>query len=548
MSRKTYSIVALSISIIFSLAFSFKDNYFQLAKSIETFISLYKEVNKNYVDEIDHSVLMEAGINGMLEKLDPYTNFISENKIEDYRTSSTNEFGSIGIEIDTIQSKCIIKDIYKNSPAQNAGLLVGDQIIEINNIELENRAIEDIHTLLKGQVGSTVTLQIQNPLRETTEERRFQLVREEVKAEDIPLYQLFENKVAYIKLNSFTKTSSESVKNAFLDLKDQGAEKLILDLRGNPGGLLFEAIKICNLFLPKGVEVVSTRGKLEEWNKSHATLSKPIDLDIPIAVLINNKSASASEIVAGTLQDYDRGVIVGQRSFGKGLVQLTRPLAFNSSLKVTVAKYYIPSGRCIQSIHYSQHALSSETPDSLRNKFQTQNGRPVFDGGGILPDIRIKPKELSGLTKFLSDSNYIFEYANIYQSTHEKIDSISEFRLEDSDYSMFADWVLSQKTKLKSPSLQKLEKLFSNIKEEGYKEEVIANLHATVEKLTTISKNDLLSIKEEITPLLEQEIISRYYFAQGLLERELKEDKVFLNAKKLLANKTQYDLILKSKP
>ena len=370
------------------------DRYFEIVKNLDIFATMYKEVNAYYVDEINPSKLMRTGIEAMLRSLDPYTNYIPEDDIEDYRTSTTGEYGGIGAVVDKKNGVSTIVLPYEGYPADRAGLKAGDQILAINGVLLEGKKSNEISQLLKGQSKSDLTLTIKRFGKEDTFD--VSLTREKITIDNVPYFGMVTEDIGYLKLTDFTTEAGKEVKNAVNELKEDGATKIILDLRGNPGGLLEEAVNVSNVFVGKGLEVVTTRGKLKNWTKTYQTLNDATDEEIPLAVLISNGSASASEIVAGVVQDYDRGVLVGQRSFGKGLVQQTRPLAYNSQIKVTTAKYYIPSGRCIQAIDYSLRnpdGSVGKIPDSLKSEFKTKSGRVVYDGGGVNADIPVPEKE-----------------------------------------------------------------------------------------------------------------------------------------------------------
>ncbi|MEP1781619.1 S41 family peptidase, partial [Reichenbachiella sp.] len=384
-------VVALLIPVLLLGLFSFSndDKHFEMAKNLEIFASLYSEVNKFYVDEVNPNTLLRTGIDAMLEKLDPYTVYIPEDDIEDFRTNATGEYGGLGIQSNKINERHIVLNIYENSPAMSAGLKIGDVITEVDGVPLANLSDEQAGKLMKGQSGSDIQVEV---LRNGKEKIRVTTTREKIVIPNISYSTLLGGSTGYLRLSEFTKDAADDVKKTVLELKDKGAEKLIIDLRENPGGLLNEAVDICNLFVPKGSKIVDTKGKIQAQSHSYVAKSEPLDLNIPIAVIINNGSASASEIVSGVLQDYDRGVVIGQKSYGKGLVQVSRKLTFNSQLKVTTAKYYIPSGRCIQALDYAQRTAdgsATKMADSLKTEFRTTNNRVVYDGGGIDPDIYI---------------------------------------------------------------------------------------------------------------------------------------------------------------
>ena len=374
--------------IVFAFSSPSNDRYFQIVKNLDIFATLFKEVNAYYVDEVNPNTLMKTGIDAMLENLDPYTTYIGEDEIEDYLTITTGEYGGIGAVVDRKGGINTIVLPYEGYSAHRAGLKIGDQILKINDVELAGKPSDQINKLLKGQSNSAIKLTIKRYKQEETFD--VELQREKITVNNVPFSGMVGADIAYIRLSDFTTKAGAEVGAALKDLKEKGATKVILDLRGNPGGLLEEAINVSNVFIPRGLEVVSTRGKLDAWTKTYRSLNNPVDTEIPVAVLTDNGSASASEIVSGVIQDYDRGVLIGRRTYGKGLVQQTRPLAYNSQLKVTTAKYYIPSGRCIQAIDYSNRnpdGSVGKIPDSLKVEFKTRNGRLVYDGGGLDPDL-----------------------------------------------------------------------------------------------------------------------------------------------------------------
>jgi len=417
-------ITLLAIGLIGLVSFQVKknDRYFEIIKNLDVFTTLYKELNTYYVDEINPTEIMETGIEAMLESLDPYTNFIPEDRIEDYRIMSTGQYGGIGTTMGKIEDRHVVMMIFEGAPAEKAGMKIGDELTEINGKAVKEYSTDEINTLLKGQIGTTVDLKINRKGEKVP--LKFAVDRNRINVESVPYYGLIGNDIAYIRLTEFSSGAGASVRSALVELKGKGAKKVILDLRGNPGGLLNESIEVSNVFIPKGLEVVSTKGKIEEWNKTYTANKNPVDVNIPVAVLISNNSASASEIVAGVMQDYDRGVLVGQKSFGKGLVQATRPLSYNSQLKITTAKYYIPSGRCIQAIDYSHRnddGSIGKIPDSLKTEFKTRAGRLVYDGGGVSPDYDVVNKGFAPITIQLIKKGFIFDFGTEYYYENMKM-------------------------------------------------------------------------------------------------------------------------------
>lgn len=439
---RKFSVVIILLLAIPFVAFKYDDRYFEIAKNLDIFATMFKELNAYYVDEINPNKAMRLSIESMLKQLDPYTNFYPEDDIEDYMTMATGKYNGIGATVSHQNNKHLVVMIYEGSPADKAGLKIGDEILKIDGVDVVSRKDVDMSRLMKGQTGTTVKMQIkrygQNSPVDLT------VGRDIVKTLNVPHSGMINNEVGYIQLTDFTATAAKEVKNAFTDLKAQGMKKLIFDLRGNPGGLLNMSVEICNIFLPKDQLIVETRGKVAEWNKKFNSLENPMDTEMPIVVLINSSSASASEIVSGTLQDYDRAVILGQRSFGKGLVQTTRDLTYNTKMKITTAKYYIPSGRCIQALDYTHRnpdGSVGRVPDSLKTAFKTKNGRTVYDGGGVDPDIKTEVPQMASVTTNLLLKNVIFDYATKYYFEHINDKPQEKFSLKDSDYQDFTNWL-----------------------------------------------------------------------------------------------------------
>ncbi|HSZ24906.1 MAG TPA: S41 family peptidase, partial [Cytophagaceae bacterium] len=443
---KKYKIIIISsilgLSTIGLYSFTKTEKYFEIAKNLDIFATLFKEVNTYYVDEINPNKFMKDGIDAMLENLDPYTNYIPEDEIEDYRAQLTGQYGGIGAVIGNRNDRAIVLMPYEGFPAHKGGLMIGDEIMQVDGIDTKGKNTSDISKLLKGQAGTMVKVTVKR--YGVTNKFDLILTREKIKIENVPYYGMIDDKTGYFKLSEFTSNASKDVKNALTQLKNKGAKSIIFDLRDNPGGLLTEAINISNIFIQKEKPIVSTKGKTSEWNKIYYATVSPIDTLIPLVVLTSGKSASASEIVSGVIQDYDRGVIVGQRSYGKGLVQATRPLSYNSQLKITTAKYYTPSGRCIQAIDYThrnEDGNAGKIPDSLRNAFKTKNKRVVYDGGGITPDIPVERKIVPPIITSLYNKNLIFDYATLYASNNKTIKPPKEFVFSDDDYDAFLKWL-----------------------------------------------------------------------------------------------------------
>ena len=502
--KKYIVIICLGIASVF--AFNFSQDYFEVSKNLDVFNTLYRELNIAYVDETKPGLLMKTGIEAMLASLDPYTNYYTENDIEDYRFMTTGEYGGIGALIQDVNNKITVTEPYENFAAFKAGLRAGDEIIEVNGINVAGKKTQDITNMLKGQAGPPIKLKLIRLGKNVPSE--INLNREEIKVKAVPYFNMLNQEVGYIKLTSFTDNCSGYVKDALLKLKELNCKSLILDLRGNPGGLLNEAVNIVNLFVDKNNEVVSTKGKVKDWNKQYVSLYAPVDTQIPLVVLVDNNSASASEIVSGALQDLDRAVIVGQRSFGKGLVQQTRDLTYNTKLKVTVAKYYIPSGRCIQALDYThkdEDGRVEKVPDSLITAFKTKNGRIIYDGAGILPDYKTDATKYSNILATLISKNHIFSFVNYYLLKNPQfITTAAEVSLSDNDYNEFISFLKGKDYNYKTESDFALEDLKLDASNEKYYESIKVEYEALLTKLNANKKDDLIRFKTEIKQFIEE--------------------------------------------
>ncbi|WP_375416400.1 S41 family peptidase [uncultured Hymenobacter sp.] len=523
------------------------ERFFEIAKNLDIFVTLFKEVNTYYVDEITPAKLVKTGIDAMLKSLDPYTNYIPEDDIEDYRTLTTGQYGGIGISTPVKRGgKMVVRTVYEGYPAQKAGLLPGDEIISINGVSIEKKSDADVSKMLKGQAQSVVKLAVTRYGQDKPVE--LTITRDRIQVENVPYVGMISPEIGYFRLGGFTVDAGREVRAAVAKLKEQGAKKLVFDIRGNPGGLLNEAVNVSNLFIDKGLDVVSTKGKVTEWNKTYKALDTPLDTQIPIAIVTSNRSASASEIVSGVLQDYDRAVVVGERTFGKGLVQATRPLSYNSQLKVTTAKYYIPSGRCIQEIDYAHRAEDgglTKFPDSLRTAFKTQAGRTVYDGGGVAPDVDVPDREIADITRVLLQKSYLFDFATRYRAEHASIAPAREFKLAEADYQKFIAYLQGKNVSYSTDAEKVLADLTKKVKEEKHYDDVKAELEAMRRKVSTNKSNDLVRFKPEIKELLEQEIVSRYYFEKGRTEAGFDDDPNILAAVRVLNDPNQYAALLK---
>lgn len=548
MKRKAWIALIAGIGMVFFSFVAPVDRYFEIAKNLDVFASLFKEVNKLYVDEVSPTKMVHTGIDAMLNSLDPYTNYISEDQVEDFRTMNTGQYGGIGALTRTYNNRTVITMVYESYPAYKNGLRIGDEVIKMDGIELVKLTPEEANHLMRGQVGTVVKLSIKRLGKDQLIDLEFK--REKIKISNVPYFGMIAADVGYIQLTEFTSEAGKEVKNALINLKEKGAKSIVLDLRGNPGGLLFEAVNICNLFLPKGKKVVDTKGKVQENNITYETLNPPIDLEIPVAVLINRGSASASEIVAGTLQDYDRAVILGERSFGKGLVQVSRPLSYHAQVKITTAKYYTPTGRCIQVLDYShrrEDGSAGVVPDSVKKEFKTANNRKVYDGGGIDPDVKLNSEEASAVTQALFVSGHLFDYANFYATRHNAIAEPKKFNLTDNEYNEFISWMKGKTYSYQTEMEENIKKLSEVALQEKYYSELKNSIDLLQSQIRESKKNDLILYKEQIKSLLEEEIVARYYLEKGAVESRFKNDIEIKKSIDLLRNSVEYKKILNIK-
>jgi len=521
-------------------------NNFEISKNLDIYSSLLRELNLNYVDEIDPASLNKIAIDAMLNDMDPYTVFIPESQIEDFQLMTTGEYGGIGSLIQQQGDFVIISEPYEGFPAQKAGLIPGDQLIEINGFSTKGKGTQEVSELLKGQPGTAIHIKI---LRHGTDAPMMkELIREKIKIDNIPSHTMLAEGIGYIRLSGFTQKAASEMKKIFMDMKEgQQLTGLIIDLRGNGGGLLNEAVDITNLFVEKNEIVVTTKGKTKEQTTVHRTRLAPVDTEIPIVVLVNEASASASEIVAGALQDFDRAVVIGQRTFGKGLVQNVVPLSYNTQLKITVAKYYIPSGRCIQEIDYSDKHESrngSRVADSLISTFKTRRGRKVFDYGGIMPDIVLEPYKFSSVSANLYTENLIFEYANHFARKNQVISEPDKFRIDDQTYDDFVKFVNSKDFTFRTESEEMIASLREIAREENYLEVVNEQINSLESKLVDYKKNDIYKHRKEIEEMLKIEIVSRYYFQKGKIIASLQNDPELKRAVSVIADKSYSKLLI----
>jgi len=519
---------------------------FRIAKNLDIFYSLFRELNTFYVDEINPDKVIKAGMDNMLKTLDPYTVYYPESEVDEFTIMTTGKYGGIGSLVRNSGDYVVISEVYKGFPADKAGIKAGDLLKKVDGISLKGFPTDKVSEKLKGNPGTEIILTIERNGKEID----YNLNREKIVIPPVPYFGMIDSKTGYIMFTNFTQNCIDDVKNALTSLKDKNPRQIILDLRGNPGGLLSEAVEIVNLFVGPGNEVVSTKGKVKQFDEDYKTVKSAVDEKIPLAVIINRSSASASEIVAGAIQDLDRGIIVGQRSYGKGLVQITRPLSYNTQLKVTTAKYYIPSGRCIQArdfSHPNEDGSVGIIPDSLISEFKTRNGRIVKDGGGIAPDIEIMPETLSQIATELYLRNYIFDFATSYYWAHPEIKSPDQFSFTNKDYSDFQTYLVNRDFSYKTVTEQSLNELIINAKKEKYYE-IHKDLLIALEKDIAHSLDqDLTLFKNEITDLLEDEILRRYFYEDGAIAWRIQKDEQVRKAIEVLNNAEEYESVLKRK-
>ncbi|GGE13039.1 S41 family peptidase [Psychroflexus salis] len=537
MKKKIY-IALLSFGILISAGFTtLKTDFFEIAKQIEIFTTLFKEVNMNYVDEINTAELMNTAITAMMKDLDPYTQFYNEQDVQDARIQQSANFSSIGASIQMKNEEVVITQITQNGPADKAGLKIGDVLQKVEGIVLSGNQ-EEAENLLKGSPGSKLSIDfLRNGKPQSSELTR---VNEAEKA--VPFYTLLQDQTAYIVLSKFTKTASPEVEAALKELKQEGAKQVILDLRNNPGGLLGEAVNVTNIFVPKDVQITFTKSAIEKYNANYITKNRPVDTEIPLAILINGRSASASEIVSGSIQDLDRGVIIGNRSYGKGLVQRPKNLSYGTSAKITISRYYTPSGRCIQALEYRDGKAIRNTEDAY-NEFTTKNGRKVFDGGGIMPDVEIENTKIEGITKALVKEFIIFDFATQYVFKNEFI-NIEDFKLTDKDFKEFMAFAKENKFEFENETEKHFQKMLISAEDEALKNMLNKEMEALENKLANAEKDALLQQKEQILKLLSREIIERYLYEEGVFNYDIQQGEEVKTAQEILTNLSEYNNIL----
>lgn len=542
----------LGILSMFFIQGKDQDSFFEISKNMEVFTTLFKELNTYYVDPIQPGKIVKTGIDAMLEELDPYTNYITEEDIEDYKFMTTGKYGGIGSTVRKKDDHIAISEPYENSPVVKAGIKAGDLILEIDGHSTKGKEVDDVSKFLKGSPGTQVKLKIRDGVNGTESVKT--VTREEINVSSVPYAGMVgaQSEYGYVRLTQFTQQCGAQVRAAFDSLKraNPGMKGAVLDLRYNPGGLLEEAVNICNMFMNGNQLVVSTKGKNEEWDKDYKTTGTPWDEKMPLTVLINRHSASASEIVAGTMQDVDRGVVIGQRSFGKGLVQTTRNLAFNAKLKVTTAKYYTPSGRCIQALDYSNRnddGSVGSIPDSIKTKFKTKNGRIVMDGGGIDPDVKVDTREGVQILNTLLSKPFIFDYATQYVAKHPKPASPKDFALSEDAFNDFVKWLDGKDYSYRTRTEQILADLKETAEKENYFEGIRGDFENLSKAVSHDKKQDLLKNKKDIMRALQDEIVTRYFFQKGRMQNQLRDDDELAQAISILGNPEKYRSILGAK-
>jgi carboxyl-terminal processing protease len=523
---------------------SYVDDYFEISKNLEIFTTVFRQVNAYYVDETKPGELAKTGIDAMLNNLDPYTTYIPESEIEDYRFMTTGQYGGIGSLIRKKGDYIIISEPYEGFAAYKSGLMAGDTLLMVDGKSVKNKKTDEMSKILKGQPGTSITVIIKRDGKEIEKK----ITREEIKVKAVPYYGLLEDGVGYIVLTSFTENCSKEISDAMDSLKkNNNIKSLVLDLRGNPGGLLHESVNIANFFVDKGQEIVSTKGKVVEWQKSYKALNNALDKDIPLILLVNKGSASASEIVSGSLQDLDRAVVMGQRTFGKGLVQTTKNLTYNSKLKVTTAKYYVPSGRCIQALDYSHRNADGsvgKVADSLMKTFKTKAGRTVLDGGGVKPDITIKTNDASAIARTLENKLYIFDFAVQYRKKHPTIAAAKDFKITDADYNEFLSYIQGKDYAYVTNTEKVFKELKKTIEEEQYMEAVNEEYKSLEQKVLHHEQEDLITFKEDIKKIIEREIVTQYYYQKGKIQYALSNDLEVKKALELFKDEAKYKAIL----
>ena len=535
-------LIPILASALFLVGSSFKSDFFEIAKQIEIFNELFKELNMNYVDETNPAQLMDRAIEGMLDGMDPYTKYWTEQEVENSKINRRGSYTGIGASVRSINGRMIIAEPWKDYPADKAGLKAGDEIIKIDNLSVKDTP--DANNLLKGAAGTKVTLTYKRQGKTETAT----LEREGVDVDAVPFYKLLDDDIGYIVATKFNEKISKQVARAMQDLKEQGATSLILDLRGNPGGLLSEAIAVSNLFIPKGKLITETKSSIQKYNRTYLTKKPALDLDIPVAVLINGRSASASEIVSGSLQDYDRAVVVGARSYGKGLVQRPKPLSYGTQIKVTISRYYTPAGRCIQALDYwnrDENGNAVRTLEKDYNAFKTEAGRTVYDGGGVAPDIEVATAQFSPITTALLGQNAIFDYATQYYYSKARVTDMANFKLTDSDFADFKKWLRDSGFEFETETEKSFNLAFAKAEKEELDDDIGTSYNAMKKQIQDAKWKDIDDKKPEIMSLLTDELVKRYFYRDGLYTYQTMFNPEIAAARQVLLDKNKYNKILR---
>lgn len=548
MKRLKYTLLGAVLVAVPFISLSFANPDFGLGKNMDIFFNLFRDVNLFYVDSVNSDKMMKDAADAMLGKLDPYTEYIPASEVDDFKAMTTGKYGGVGSLVRQKGDYVELSEPYKGFPADKAGLRAGDLIVGIDGQSIKGKSVTDVSNMMKGTPGTSFSMTVKK-LRGGQEET-IKLTRERITISDVPYAGMLKDGVGYIRLDGFTEGCADQVRRAFTQLKSEGMTSMIIDLRSNGGGLLNEAISLVGLFVPKGSLVVSTKGKVKDMDAVYKTASSPIDTEIPIAVLVSSSSASASEIVAGAFQDMDRAVVVGQRTFGKGLVQSTRPLGYNAMLKVTTAKYYTPSGRCVQALDYThrnEDGSVGKVPDSLITEFKSLAGRKVYDGGGVMPDTKLEPEYLSQFTSILLAYGYIDDFANLYYKDNTAVPDILKFKVDDKTYADFTEFMKDKTLDYESSTQRALETLKTNAKREKYLDRIEPQIKAMEEEIKEDRGKDLALFKSEIADVLAATIINKYHYAEGRIRSTLDSDKGIAAAEKILTDPAEYKEILTSR-
>lgn len=534
-------VLIIGLTVLTGFTYQTGGKYFEISKNLEIFTTVFKEINTHYVDDLDPGSLMQKGIDAMLSSLDPYTVYYSESEIESYRFKQEGNFSGIGARIKLSGNFPVIVEVYDDGPADKAGLKAGDEILEVDGRSTQGKDAQEMDNVLQGFSGTEVNLRIKDFL--TDETTGVSVIRDELSINNVPHFEMLEGNIAYANLSTFTQNAAANVRKSYLQMSsgEQDVNGYILDLRGNGGGLLHEAVELCNLFLPKNILIVTTKSKVIDWDQSYSTRREAMDMKTPLVVLVDDHSASASEIVSGTIQDYDRGVIIGQRTYGKGLVQRHRDLGYNAKMKLTISEYYIPSGRCIQAVSYDENGQPIAVPEAERNTFRTKNGRKVQDGGGVLPDVVLETSNARELIDYLVEELHIFRFVNQY--LREKKISLEEPRFEFGDFAAFIQFI-ENKAFTSEDELNKQLRESRALAEESGDTAMVKGLNHIIAERKARDLQLIESEKEAVVREIEKEVVSRFFNQKGKIVSGLRMDEEVLRAKEILLNQDQYNKIL----